>query len=799
MRIAVSVRSRWLQRLTAVLSALLIILFFPRNDAGASVDIVQYAIDATTVAGLWRAEADSSAAGGQRLRHPNASAPKLTAPLASPENFFELTFTAEAGVGYRVWIRGRADNNSYNNDSVYLQFSDSVTSSGAAVYRIGTTSATSVVIEDCAGCGLSGWGWADNAYGGAGPLIYFAAGGMHTLRIQTREDGVAIDQIVLSAGAWLSTPPGATKNDATIVPKTGTTPTITLVRQPYLQRVAHDEATVVWATREPGVGEVRVWNSTSAAQTVRAGTRLVSAATTGMSIDYYQHEARVTGLAARTTYSYELQHDGADATPGITDRFSTAPLPDASTTRFIVFGDSGIGSTPQRQLAGLMSNDTFDLALHTGDLAYGTASTTGDATYQRYHDWFFDIYRNWLRRVAIFPALGNHDARSTNAHGRAYRDLFVLPANGASSAFPDHAERFYSFDWGPVHFVALDTELALQDATRRQAQLDWLAADLTASSQPWKVAYFHRSPYSAGGEHGSDLLVRQTFGPVFEAHGVQLVLSAHEHDYERTHPQRVSASGEFVTYVVTGGGGALLYPAGTAAWTAYSASVYHYVRGVADDCSLRLEAIGLNGAAFDTVTLDRCGAPPPPPPPPSGDAVLYASDAAAVAGDWSLVADSQAAGGLLLRNPDRGAPKATASANPSSYFEMTFTADAGRPYRLWARGRAENDRYTNDSVSVQFSDSVTEVGTATWRIGSTSATSVIIEQCSGCGLDGWGWNDNGYDGDGPFVRFATTGTHRVRVQVREDGVSLDQIVLSPSRFLASAPGAAKRDTTIVPK
>jgi hypothetical protein len=793
----VSVRSRRLRLLTATVSTALVVLL--GDDVGAAADIVQYAAtDATQVAGLWRSEPDPSAAGGQRLRHPNASAPKLTAPIASPANFFELTFTADAGVGYRVWIRGRADSNSYSNDSVYLQFSDSVTVSGAAVYRIGTTSATSVVIEECSGCGLSGWGWADNAYGGTGPLIYFAAGGTHTLRIQTREDGVAVDQIVLSSGTWLSTSPGAAKNDATIVPKSGSTPTITLVRQPYVQRVADDEATVVWATREPGVADLRVWNGASPGQTVRAQTRLVSAAHTGMSFDYYQHEASVTGLAAATAYSYDLQHDGADATPGITDSFSTAPSPGTGAARFIAFGDSGIGSTAQRQLAGVMASDTFDVVLHTGDLVYGTAASTGDATYQRYHEWFFDIYRDWLRRRPAFPTLGNHDSRTTNADGRAYLDLFVLPTNGASSAYPDHAERFYSFDWGPVHFVVLDTELALQDPTRRQAQLDWLAADLAATAQPWKVAYFHRSPYSAGGEHGSDLLVRQTFGPVFEAHGVQLALSAHEHDYERTHPQRTSTQGGFVTYVVTGGDGALLHPAATAAWTAYSASVYHYVRGTADDCTLRLDAIGLNGAAFDGVTLDRC-TPPPPPPPPTGDVVLYASDAATIAGDWLLVSDPQAAGGMLLRNPDRGAAKVGASANPASYFEMTFTAEAGRPYRLWARGRAENNQYTNDSVSVQFSSSVTEAGSATWRIGSTSGTSVIIEQCSGCGLDGWGWTDNGYGGDGPLVRFATPGTQRVRVQVREDGVSLDQIVLSPSRYLTTAPGAAKRDTTIVPK
>jgi hypothetical protein len=794
----VSVRRRCLRLLTATLCTAPIIFSVVGEDVGAAADVVQYSTDATRVAGLWRFEPDASAAGGQRLRHPNASAPKLSAPLASPANFFELTFTADAGVGYRVWIRGRADSNSFNNDSVYLQFSDSVTASGAAVYRIGTTSATSVVIEECAGCGLSGWGWADNAYGGSGPLIYFAATGTHTLRIQTREDGVAIDQVILSAGAWVSTPPGAPKNDATIVSKGGSTPTITLVRQPYLQRVAADEATVVWATREPGVADLRVWNSATPEQTVRAETRLVSAATTGMAVDYYQHEARVTGLVAETAYNYDLLHDGADATPGITDSFSTAPSPGTGTARFLAFGDSGIGSTAQRQLAGVMAGDTADVVLHTGDLVYGTAATTGDATYQRYHDWFFDIYRDWLRRWPFFPTVGNHDSRSTNGDGRAFLDLFVLPANGATPAFPDHAERLYSFDWGPVHFVVLDTELALQEPARRQAQLDWLAADLAATAQPWKVAYFHRSPYSAGGEHGSDLFVRQTFGPVFEAHGVQLALSAHEHDYERTHPQRVSGQGNFVTYVVTGGGGALLHPAAAAAWTAHSASVYHYVRGAADDCTLRLDAIGLDGRAFDGVTLERCS-PPPPPPPPTDDVVLYASDAITIAGDWSLVSDAQAAAGMLLRNPDRGAPKVSASATPASYVDMTFTAEAGRPYRLWARGRAENNKYTNDSVSVQFSDSITETGAATWRIGSPSATSVIIEECSGCGLDGWGWSDNGYGGDGPLVRFATSGTHSVRVQLREDGVSFDQIVLSPSRFLSAPPGAPKRDTTIIAK
>lgn len=108
------------------------------------------------------------------------------------------------------------------NDSVYLQFSQSATASGAPIYRIGTTSATAFVLEDCSGCAISGWGWTDNGYGLGvlGPLIYFDKSGPQTLRVQAREDGIAIDQIVLSADTYLTRPPGAVRADATILPKT---------------------------------------------------------------------------------------------------------------------------------------------------------------------------------------------------------------------------------------------------------------------------------------------------------------------------------------------------------------------------------------------------------------------------------------------------------------------------------------------------------------------------------------------------------------------------------------------------
>ena len=183
------------------------------------------------------------------------------------------------------------------------------------------------------------------------------------------------------------------------------------------------------------------------------------------------------------------------------------------------------------------------------------------------------------------------------------------------------------------------------------------------------------------------------------------------------------------------------------------------------------------------------------------DVALYAGQAPVRQGAWAVTADSTAAGGVRLFNRDAGLAKVvTPAANPVDYFELTFNAQAGRAYRLWMRGKALNNAYTNDSVWVQFSDSVDASNGAAWRIGSTSGIALSVEECSGCGLSAWGWHDSGWGVGvrGVPVYFATSGSHRIRVQRREDGISIDQIVLSPVTFFTSAPGATKNDTTILP-
>jgi endonuclease/exonuclease/phosphatase family metal-dependent hydrolase len=174
----------------------------------------------------------------------------------------------------------------------------------------------------------------------------------------------------------------------------------------------------------------------------------------------------------------------------------------------------------------------------------------------------------------------------------------------------------------------------------------------------------------------------------------------------------------------------------------------------------------------------------------NGDIALPAGAASVRAGKWAPASGSTAAGGLLIRHPNAGAAKiTTASTTPANYFEMTFQADAGKPYRLWLHGRADSDYWGNDSVFLQFSGSVTASSTAAYRIGTTSAAEVNLEECGGCGVAGWMWQDNGYGLGvlGPTIYFAATGTQTVRVQTREDGLSIDQIVLSPFNYLSAAP------------
>jgi regulation of enolase protein 1 (concanavalin A-like superfamily) len=209
----------------------------------------------------------------------------------------------------------------------------------------------------------------------------------------------------------------------------------------------------------------------------------------------------------------------------------------------------------------------------------------------------------------------------------------------------------------------------------------------------------------------------------------------------------------------------------------------------------------LNTSTFDNVAVTT--GTPPPPPPTAPNIVIYASDVTAANrhGSWSLAADPTAAGGSKLVTPDASVANTDAPlASPVDYFDVTFNANAGVPHTIWLRLQATANAKSNDAVWVQFSDARSN-GSQVYPLNSTSGLLVnLATDGTGASLNKWGWQNGAYWlSQATTVTFATSGTHTIRVQIREDGVQLDQIVLSPSAYLSSPPGPATNDTTIVPK
>jgi hypothetical protein len=183
--------------------------------------------------------------------------------------------------------------------------------------------------------------------------------------------------------------------------------------------------------------------------------------------------------------------------------------------------------------------------------------------------------------------------------------------------------------------------------------------------------------------------------------------------------------------------------------------------------------------------------------------VIYASDIppANLHGVWSAGADPTSPNGVKLVTPDNGSASTTNPvAAPADYVDVTFNANAGTAYTLWLRMKALNNSKLNDSLWVQFSDALAS-GSPIYPLNTTSGLDVnLATDATGNSLNQWGWQNTGYWLSQPTtVTFATSGTHTMRIQIREDGVQLDQIVLSSARYLNTAPGGATSDTTIVPK
>ncbi len=350
----------------------------------------------------------------------------------------------------------------------------------------------------------------------------------------------------------------------------------------YVQNVSTTAATIgVLTTREQAFA-VELYEETDVASSAERTSE--PAQTVVEEVAQTIHELDLIDLEPDTRYSYVVRDDAGNVVgQGVV---STAPVPGTRPISFAVLGDSGRadGAGLQGAVVGrILEHADHDLVIHTGDLVYP------DGGRKQYREAFFVPFAPLIESTPFYASIGNHDSDTEDA--APLLEVFHLPTNDL-----DGSERFYSFDYGSVHFVCLDTSTS--DLSPFGDQASWLERDLAAATAPWKVVFFHRSPFSEA-LHGDDREVQKAFVPIFETYGVDIVFTGHDHNYQRFKPRGG------IHYVVTGGGGTKLRRVSLTDDLAAAQVAYHFVHVTVDDLSLRMEAVDVRGSIFDELELTR--------------------------------------------------------------------------------------------------------------------------------------------------------------------------------------------------
>ena len=330
--------------------------------------------------------------------------------------------------------------------------------------------------------------------------------------------------LALTASGWLSTA------DAQNV-----------TRIPYLQSGTPSSIVVKWRTDVATDSVVRYGTTPSTLNLSESDP----AATT-------EHEVQLTGLSPDTKYYYSVGTSSITLAGGDSDHFVVTP-PVAGTakpTRIWVIGDSGTANASAIAVRDAFLNFTGpqdpDLWMMLGDNAYP------DGTDSEYQAAVFDIYPQLLTKSVLWSTLGNHDGHTADSASESgpYYDIFTLPRNGEAGGVPSGTEAYYSFDYGNIHFICLESYET--DRSPSGAMMTWLELDLQANDKEWVIAFWHHPPYTKG-SHDSDnegqlIDMRENAVPILEQYGVDLVLTGHSHSYERSYliDGHYGASGTFI-------------------------------------------------------------------------------------------------------------------------------------------------------------------------------------------------------------------------------------------------------------
>lgn len=241
------------------------------------------------------------------------------------------------------------------------------------------------------------------------------------------------------------------------------------------------------------------------------------------------HHVKLDGLKPGLEYVYRIGKDSGEE--GV--NYFGSPKDEASDFSFFVYGDTRTCPRRHRLVASEMALDPFDpsFVIHTGDLVESPVSNN-------WSDFFWAI-EPFSKSTPLVPSLGNHERNDDN-----YYDAFELPPGGG-----DYGKQWYTFTHRQAKFIVLDSNADQMGLSNFMKEREWLVEELKSNTKPVTVVIFHHPIYSSEYPEGVDSGLADSWGTLFEKHGVDLVFNGHVHSYER-------AVKNGVTYVVTGGGGA---------------------------------------------------------------------------------------------------------------------------------------------------------------------------------------------------------------------------------------------------
>jgi predicted phosphodiesterase len=321
---------------------------------------------------------------------------------------------------------------------------------------------------------------------------------------------------------------------------------------PVIRHVTETTAVIGFELTEPAEGALVYWPVDDPADQRLAPFDASTA----------RHQIVLDGLAASTAYEAAIgipleDEAGAYRPLNLMDNrwgpvsFHTPPYD--GVLRVGVMGDSGFSGETTYALAELMAEYDPDLVLHMGDLVYRVYDN--DDPYEAFGLKWYRPLAPLLRRVPVYPVVGNHDVEpATLWEGEPfyYHAFPPFPDERFSPSAFKGRNQWYAVAYGDVQFLMLDTQTFFGEPGRAE-QDAWLAERLADPRFAVTIPVMHVAPFTSGLHTGDGLPVRSWI-PLFEgaASQVPLVLSGHDHNYERL----ISGG---ITFVVSGGGSSSLY------------------------------------------------------------------------------------------------------------------------------------------------------------------------------------------------------------------------------------------------